>query len=455
MNITKKALALVGVALLGSGAFAGNATITLDRVQQRYPWNGMVDIDYTVTDVANPADYYVRFTADAKVDGEDKTYILHDFLDAHTLIDASNGTWRVTWTTGTDNAKFFATNVSFKAELVFAPGDKSKMPYPFYMVIDLAKGTAATAEDKYPVTYEYFASLAEATNKYNAAKSEYRTTKLVMRKIPAGSFVMGSPADEVGRESQTWMNKETQHPVTLTHDFYFGIYPVTQKQYQLVMGTNPSQFQTDAETVGEYEVNSRPVEKVSYQMVRGTTAQKGCNVDALMDVQGVAGLVDETSFLGLLRTRTGLETLDLPTDAQWEYASRANTQMSTYFANNVTTAADNALRNQYLWDSSNAQSKSHGVGQKIPNAWGLYDTLGNVCEWCRDRVTAASATTKDDWGSDAVTDPIRQVANGNVTGRGGDWYFDFITSRCACRHGSPGVSFTGSNFGFRLSMTLP
>ena len=455
MNITKKALALVGAAILGSGAFAGNATITLDRVQQRYPWNGLVDIDYTVTDVANPADYYVKFTADAKVDGEDKTYILHDFLDAHTLIDASNGTWRVTWTTGTENAKFFATNVSFKAELVFAPGDKSKMPYPFYMVIDLSKGTTATAEDKYPVTYEYFASLAEATNKYNAAESEYRTTKLVMRKIPAGSFVMGSPADEVDRESADRPTKETQHPVTLTHDFYFGIYPVTQKQYELVMGTNPSVFKTDVETVGEYEVNSRPVDGINYQMVRGTTDQKGLNVDALMDVQGVAGLVDETSFLGLLRARTGLETLDLPTEAQWEYASRANTQMSTYFANNVTTVVDLALRSQYLWDNWISGGKSHGVGQKIPNAWGLYDTLGNIYEYCRDRVTAPSETTKDDWGSDAVTDPIRQVANGNVISRGGSWFSGAAASRCAYRNGDHNASFGYSCYGFRLSMTLP
>ena len=454
MNITKKALALVGAAILGSGAFAGNATITLDRVQQRYPWNGMVDIDYTVTGVENPADYYVKFTAKIQAGETQKTIIFGEFLDLTTLTNAVPGTHRVTWNSKADYQRFFATNAEVKAELVFAPGDKSASPYycPHYIVIDLAGGADATS---YPVESEYFASLAEATNKYNAAESEYRTTKLVMRKIPAGSFVMGSPADEVGRESQTWMNKETQHPVTLTHDFYFGIYPVTQKQYELVMGTNPSSFKTDAETVGEYEVNSRPVEQVSYQMVRGTTAQKGLNVDALMDVQGVAGLVDETSFLGLLRTRTGLETLDLPTEAQWEYASRANTQMSTYFANNVTTDADKALRNQYLWDNSNSQSKSHGVGQKIPNAWGLYDTLGNVWEWCRDRVTAASATTKDDWGSDAVTDPIRQVANGNVAGRGGGWNGGATASRCACRAGDRGGSSTINYCGFRLSMTLP
>ena len=432
MNITKKALALVGVALLGSGAFAGNATITLDRVQQRYPWNGMVDIDYTVTNVENPADYYVKFTADAKVDGEDKTYILHDFLDAHTLVDASNGTWRVTWTTGTDNAKFFATNVSFKAELVFAPGDKSQMPYPFYTVIDVSEGKDAAS---YPVTYEYFASLAEATNKYS--QQEYKTDKIVLRRIHKTTFTMGAPTTQPGYrcDNSGYYNPETLHEVTLTQDYDIGIYEITQKQWANVMGALP----TGAQSATGDDIACA---FISYQLARGTV--DGCNVALLPQ-----GKVDSTSFIGILRAKTGLETLDLPTEAQWENACRAGTTTSTYFGD--VALSDSATLGMYCWYTANSRSRMHGVGQKLPNDWGLYDMLGNAFEWCRDRVTPSP---NDDWGSESVTDPLRAV-NGNVTPRGGCWGVESNRVRCAARRGADSVSIASNHNGLRLSRTLP
>ena len=194
-----KALLAAAVAAAGLAAFAEvGPSVTLNRVQQRYPWNGMVDIDYTVANVPEPANYFVRFTATTKTGAK---YVAHEMLDASTLINASNGTYRVTWvasaegTVFQDCAEFFAKDAKYKAEIVYSGSDKSQIPYPFYVVIDVSGGKDATS---YPVAYEYFANTHLATNKYNTA--EYKTNKIVLRKIHARTFTMGAPEDEEGRE---------------------------------------------------------------------------------------------------------------------------------------------------------------------------------------------------------------------------------------------------------------
>ena len=432
MNMTKTMLALVGAALMTAGAFADGApTVTLSRFQQRYPRNGLVDIDYSVANVANPEDYYVKFTV--TTNGAATGILARSFLNDATLAMASNGSFRVTWDTKADIAFIFSKDVSVRADLVSDPGCKGdRSPYAAeFVVIDLTEGASATA---YPVAYEGIYDKEVARTNYNT--DVYKTDKLVLRKIWKGQFTMGSPTTETGRQSQNWMNKETQHEVTLTKDYYIGVFPVTQTQWLKVMGgTNPSKFSgnTDAATC--------PVEMVSYQMIRGAT--KGIAVP-------ITGEVDAGSFLALLRDKTGLTDLDLPTEAQWEYATRAGTTDSTYFGNNVT--ADATLLKAHIWYDGNSSAKTHGVGQFPSNPWGLYDTLGNVWEWCRDRVTAAP---NHDLGSAAATDPLSEVSNGKVTLRGGDWGFDATGSRSACRSGDSAVSRTYHSSSFRLSRTLP
>ena len=156
-----------------------------------------------------------------------------------------------------------------------------------YLVVDLSTGSEATS---YPVS-----SLAEIPA--GGWTDEYKTTKLVLRKIPAGTFTMGSPENELGRYSD-----ETQHQVTLTKDFYVGVFEVTQKQWELVMGVWPSYFYN-----ASYR-DSRPVERVSYDDIRGSGVGSGWPASSAVDTE---------SFLGRLRTKTGLD-FDLPTEAQWE-----------------------------------------------------------------------------------------------------------------------------------------
>ena len=221
----------------------------------------------------------------------------------------------------------------------------------------------------------------------------HKTTRMVFRKIPAGAFTMGSPADETGR----YMD-ETQHTVTFTHDFYIGVFEVTQKQWQQVMGSTPSYFTGD----------TLPVEQVSYVNLRGATAE--ANWPTMTTV-------GSGSFVGQIRGESGMASADLPTEAQWEFACRAG-----------TTGAYAGDLDAMAWYGANSGNATHAVGAKAANAWGLYDMHGNVYEICRDWYSG-------DLGAASQTNPPGATSSVSDTRvmRGGGYYNTDASDAARCR----------------------
>ncbi len=216
--------------------------------------------------------------------------------------------------------------------------------------------------------------------------------------IPAGSFVMG---DAAGKN-----HEKPAHKVTISQPFYLGKYEVTQEQWQALMGNNPSKL----------EGSKNPVESVSWE--------------------------DCQSFLKKLNEEFGKSgaTFSLPTEAQWEYACRAGSTTKWSFGDDEAPVGD------FGWFSDNSSGKTHPVGQKKPNAWGLYDMHGNVMEWCADPYGKAY------YESSPSVDPPGPASSDWRVVRGGSFNFGAEGQRSACRvTGWPAESF--NDYGFRVAGT--
>jgi len=301
-----------------------------------------------------------------------------------------------------------------------------QVPLGDYLIIDLSAGPEAAT---YPVSYLAAVPAGGWT-------AEHKTTKLVLRRIPAGIFIMGSPAGELGHGSD-----ETQHQVTLTKDLYVGVFEVTQKQWDRVMGTWPSYF--DNATYRD----TRPVEQVSYNDIRGSTSGAAWPV---------SNGVDATSFMGKLRQKTGLATLDLPTEAQWEYACRAGTTTALNSGKNLTVESDpcpNMAEVGRYWYNGGSGYNSGGntsvgtakAGSYAPNAWGLYDMHGNAWEWCLDWYGTYPG---------AVTDPLGMSSGSRRVLRGGAW--DHYARYCrSAYHNRVPPDYRSYGGGFRVRSAVP
>lgn len=207
--------------------------------------------------------------------------------------------------------------------------------------------------------------------------------KLEMVWCPPGEFLMGSP--EVEEEGASL---ETQHKVKLTKGFWMGKYEVTQAQWAQVMADKPGQVGGDI---------LRPVETVSW--------------------------VECQDFLKKLNKRMGVTGFGLPTEAQWEYACRAGS------TNSYNTGKDESALQRAGWYQGNSSNQTHRVGQKAPNAWGLYDMHGNVWEWCSDWYGETFSKKGD------MTDPVGAefpYDAGRVS-RGGSWDESAADCRSAFR----------------------
>lgn len=354
----KKLAVAIGAAAMACGAYA--SSITVDSVAQRWPWNNKLDITYTVDggqDVSLGVYARIVFTAHIGT-----TNIIIDGV--HDIgANASNGTHTVTWTLPPG---LRANDCTMEAQLLSSENPSGDD----YMVVDLDSGV---------VSYEGLLASQEASNaRYNT--DLYKSTNseekcyMVLRKVPRWgdrgelpnaaelASMSGYPTgdDSTYNSKTNWITDRA---------YYIGVFPVTQYQYHKIYNYSPSTNKThtsgDALSASDTIVN-RPVENMAWDILRTAIEPD----ESIPTVDSNTG-----TFFQRLNYKTGLY-FDLPTEVMWEIATRAGTTTKFYWYSD-------SVNDQYLIHSGNDTS-TVAVGSKLPNGWGLYDTLGNVFEWCLD-----------------------------------------------------------------------
>ena len=356
-------------------------------------------------------------------------------------------TWQPdqTWKGPNENGFKIAANGA-RARVTAWPLDNT----PDYMVVDLA---AANTVRYYPGVD--FLPGSEIGQKGAVTNNiAYRTSKVIMRKIMARGveWTMGSADGETQRNATT----ETAHAVTLTNNYYIGVFQVTQAQWKNIA--------TNSTAVSEFKVEGdmRPMERVSYNEIRNavntTTANTSYNWPAAPN---------PSSFLGLLRTKTGID-FDLPSETQWEFAARVGHGSGYWNDGSAIKNSDSDSNLNKLgrygednpggWNVTSSLGPSAGgtanTGSYAPSDWGLYDMHGNIWEWCLDwyvdDITSYNGRLNIDPAAPANT--LSGTVGQNRPLRGGSW----LNHGGVCR--PAGRSYADSalrnfNIGFRLACT--
>lgn len=469
-------------------------------VRQQWPWSTDVKIEYMISGVEEPVDISVKFfNGDKELTPRDYRQTVRGDLYAI----GKDGTGTIFF----DPVKAFGNEkvalYNFNVQLSVAPSaDSLDVLYRIYDLEtgeheDITKAQILNGEKGSFVTD--FASLGEGfetplppnevviwTEVTNDVR--YSTTKLVMRKISAKQkkFMMGHFSGEVGFYKQD----EPLHEVTLTNDFFIGVFELTNAQWEKINKAAHGSKWSNAEHKG-----TRPVEYVRYAEIRGTL-DESMEWPSKLDYN-----VAENSFLDKLRKKlVGSPKIDLPTEAQWEYACRAMSATSLNNGKNLEDH-DNFYNSANLnpiarykmnggWPdgydkngnptkvypsnevvaSSDTSVGSAKVGSYMPNAWGLYDMHGNVSEICLDYYSPLAELQSDGNGTEWAVDttgpatepvgPARDGAKSSVSSgvttyyrvcRGGSLASSANSVRSAYRDTLESRDYS---IGFRLCLTL-
>ena len=319
---------------------ATESLVEIGRFQQRYPWNGLVDIDYFVDGVtATQAEtLWLEFSVTAGTGESVKKVVASNFTNAVWCdLPVTNGSYHIVWDSAADGVTLQALNGTAKARLysrTVAEKDAT------YAIVDVSAGKNAT---RYPIRYVDGGENLSAC--FNC--DEYLLNKMVLKRVKAGEFWMGVGNVESGT---------ARHRVRLTEDYFCGLFPVSRKQFECLTGASHNQGRADR----------NPVESLSWNHIHyGYSASEPSALPMLNQKVQVGG------------GTTLADGFRLPTEAEWEYVCRAGTETKWYFGN--TKPSD--------WSTKWAQmtgTSSATLGQREPNPWGFYDFYGNAGEWCED-----------------------------------------------------------------------
>lgn len=392
------------------GALAQDPSISSMTVRQRWPWSRLVDIDYVLT-----APVGKRYDVQIQLYNGDTPLTVTEAAFEGDVFGVTEGARRIVL----DPSKIVNANGSlltqFRVQLDLTEPD-------LYLIADLATGQISKVFGADLESGAYGAIVTNLVHGYPTLAwtgvtndPVYKTTKMVFRRVPKGTFPMGIGGGQFTNQ------------VAISKDFYMAVFETTQGQWKSITGSYDPYFMYKKADIRDY----RPMDYSAYDYVRGSVAQginwpsSGTNV--------LAG-----GFIGKARAKIGDQlVLDMPTEAQWEYACRAGTE--TVFNDGDPAAnviAPNHLTNQWLnalgrykWDggaiwngttwtqpdfaTAEADEGNAPVGLYAPNPWGLYDMHGNAAEFCLDWYTALPAGKDDPIGPDTGT--ARCV-------RGGHWW---------------------------------
>ena len=381
--------------------------VRLLGVTNRYPWNGKIDVVASVTGL-DAMKYYSLVTT-LTLDGTTKR------------VSRELGAGKdATYTNAVDCAalfgKEFVGEVSVKLSLeqyaaerkvevvsVAKPVDLTKGEY---LIIDLEDGPSVeTTLGDYLETYPNAWSLGDGW------AQDYKTKYLVMRKVKAGEDYPCEP------DASSYPISGTMKPAK---DYWIGVHQVTGEQYKRVTGSEPLNY------------SPKKPANVSWNEIRGSAEI----------------LESPAGFMSALSNKTGLDGFDLPTEAQWEIAARAGSaeEYGSYVdvGGKVQTATENNLSN-IAWYEKSKVNEPQDVGRLRPNLWGLYDTAGNVREWCRD-----SPSGGDPENVEIPRVPMQGVSSLGRVNRGGYYYGDARDCLPSFQY-SGSTDYDGDGVGFRLS----
>ena len=409
----------IAFGLLAAACLADAVTVTGVSACQRWPWNGLVDVDFNIGGSSVADLFKVEVTA-VYANGAKK-------LSARTYLDeplVGPGTHRITWDLGADCPGFKADDL--QVAVTATPISSAQLDANnVYMVIDLSAGPNAT---RYPVRYTFTAPTLVPTNDLVACAADpNRTTKLWLKRVKANTY----PFHDTSK-GDPWFNVHLS-------PYYIGMFELTQKQWALVMDAWPSKFTNET-----YRA-ARPVEQINYEDVIGHNNWPNDRT------------VSANSFVGKMRARTGLATFNLPTEAQWECACRSGSTESYISGLKFRYSKTVAKPESQLDYNEDPTSGTALVGSYGSNYWGFYDFYGNVMEMCLDAYLA-DASLKTYYGdADPVEDPVgpptHSTARYHAT-RGGGWYNTDYCNNYSREYGYRSITGTRSSvIGFRVAVS--
>ena len=229
---------------------------------------------------------------------------------------------------------------------------------------------------------------------------------------------------------------EVQHSVSFTKDYYLAIYETTRKQFALMGCSVAATYGAQDTPYDGDDPDQTPIGRILYNNLRGS-------VDDGIDWPTTGSTVG--GYLVAIRSATGLN-LDLPTEAQWEFACRAGTTTALYTGKPNEGTWGNSDCNDIAWYTGTSEQKPHAVGGKLPNDWGFYDMYGNVREWCLDwYATYDAAPIVDPQGPSSGTERVIRSS----------YYWDGSRGMRSAYRTSQYPRTADTTYGFRLCLTLP